>query len=367
MKYKFLNLNNNYLSLYLGIAISSVFLIKKYFTGPYVNNNLKKKNPVNNKIVIITGCTAGIGKVTAIDLLKNGATVIFACRNKDKTMSIINSLEENIQKKSIFMELDLSSFKSVKKFVDSFKKQFNKLDILINNAGSVFDSYKLTEDNIESTLQVNTLSHMYLTQELFELLSKSNNARIINVASRAHTRVNFKDDFYNKYFYDKKSNENIEYKNNAFYNFELEKNNSYYSMLKNYQLSKLGNIYFSQYINEYLQNNGINNVKSFSLHPGVIFTDFFFNHKYKYLMYIINPFVWLFLKTNESGAQTSLYLCYEDFNNIASGGYYKDCKLNKEANHAKYSNTENRKLFMDFAISNINYYGKKSNISINLI
>ena len=83
-------------------------------------------------LIIVTGSSAGIGKITAFKLLKKGATVIFACRNQSKTNEVLNTLPEKLRQKAIFMKLDLSSLTSVENFVKEFTETYEKLDILIN-------------------------------------------------------------------------------------------------------------------------------------------------------------------------------------------------------------------------------------------
>ena len=164
----FLNKNNKGL-IFSIISIFLVYVIRKYCNRPktYLKPN------VSAKIIIFTGSSDGIGKEAALQLVKDGAIVIFACRNKEKTLAVINEIhDEKLKKNAIFMELNLSSFESVKKFVKEFKSKFQRLDILVNNAAIVLQNYTLTEDNIESTLQTNTFSPMILTQSLKDLIQK---------------------------------------------------------------------------------------------------------------------------------------------------------------------------------------------------
>jgi NAD(P)-dependent dehydrogenase (short-subunit alcohol dehydrogenase family) len=141
-----------------------------------------------DKVIVITGCSAGIGEFTAKELLDKGATVIFACRDEKKTLTIIDSLPDNLRKKAIFLKLDLTSFESVRSFVKQFSNLNLTIDIIINNAGVIMNTYERTKDNIETTFQSNHLSHMYMTVLLLKHLSK-NNGRIINVSSNVHTLV----------------------------------------------------------------------------------------------------------------------------------------------------------------------------------
>jgi len=89
---------------------------------------------MNNKIVIVTGSSAGLGEETAKDLLNKGAKVIFVCREKNKTLNVINQITNESNKDNvIFIELNLISLKTVANFENDFSKKFDKLDLLINN------------------------------------------------------------------------------------------------------------------------------------------------------------------------------------------------------------------------------------------
>ena len=92
---------------------------------------------MTNKIIIITGSSNGLGKESAFDLLNHNAKVIFACRSEERTMKVINTLPENLRKNATFMKLDVSSFKSIINFVNEVKQKYDKIDILMNNAGAM--------------------------------------------------------------------------------------------------------------------------------------------------------------------------------------------------------------------------------------
>ena len=117
---------------YIGLIITLILLklLRKYFNGPMY----KGIKDVNKKIIIVTGSSAGIGKETAFDLLDNGATVIFACRDEKKTIAVINEIRNlEVRERAIFMKLDLCNIESVNDFAKEFKSYYNKLDILVNS------------------------------------------------------------------------------------------------------------------------------------------------------------------------------------------------------------------------------------------
>ncbi len=110
------------------IFVFLVLLFLKYFIINKPATPLKCE--MTGKIIIVTGCSAGIGKETAIELLKRGATVIWACRDEKKTLNVIKQATKSDMKgNSIFINLDLSSFKSVYLFYLNFKQMFDRLDV----------------------------------------------------------------------------------------------------------------------------------------------------------------------------------------------------------------------------------------------
>lgn len=334
----FSNYQNYLTPLSLSIPFISLFLYltKKYFNGPSANNQIS----LRNKVVIITGASEGIGRYTSEDILKSGATVIYACRNQKKTEEIISKLDSKYRENAIFIKLDLSSLSSVNEFVNEIKSRYNSIDILINNAGMIGIDYQETEDKIESTIQVNTLSHMYLSQELLEMLNKKN-GRIINVSSMGHSMYNITDEKLSEI-----TSQNYNLKNN-------------YKTWFQYCLSKLGNIYFTQYLNEYISQNRLN-VTTYSLHPGAIYTELGRDSPVilKFLFNLIYPISWFFFKSIEKGAQTTLFLAYEDKNNLKSGRYYQDCSLGKVAKFADEKESNLRYKFIEYCRREINNTGK---------
>jgi retinol dehydrogenase-12 len=321
----------------LGLVL--IGLLKSYFNGP----TYKNKTKLNGKIIIVTGASDGIGKITAEDLLKSGATVVYACRNEKKTKEAINELDKKLQENAIYMNLDLSSFESVLSFTNEFKSKFERLDILINNAGGIFGNFSLTNDQVESTYQLNMLSPMILTQELLSILHKSN-GKVINLSSKSHIRVpmnkNIIEDWLKSDWSYNKSND---------YNFN-----------KQYGYAKLGNVYFNQYLHEYIKQNSLN-VSTYSLHPGVIRTEIVKGSSIWYLklgVYLLYPLYWLITKSIIQGAQTTLFLAYEDKSKLKSGEYYADCALKSTASHASWDKTEIRDLYIEFCRKMINQTNK---------
>ncbi len=139
------------------------------------------------KNAIVTGANIGLGLETVKGLLQEGFHVTMACRNEEKTSSAITKLKKEYPNSKIdFMKLDLNDLSSVKSFAENFAKSNPKLDLLVNNAGIMMPPFSLTANGFESQLGVNYLSHFALTGLLFDLLKKSEDARVISLASLAH-------------------------------------------------------------------------------------------------------------------------------------------------------------------------------------
>ena len=295
----------------LFVLIIIVYLIRKWANGPM--NSIKKD--LTGKLVIVTGSSDGIGLETAKDLLNSNAKVIFACRNKNKTEKIINSLSENYKKNAIFEQLDLESFKSIENFTKNIKSKYQKIDILINNAGMASRNTHKTEDGFINAFQVNYLGNILLTLLLLDHFNEKE-SKIINVSSRAYKRAQI------THGYSKLLN-----------NYDLMKDNI--SKMRNKQIlyanTKLLLNYFIQYLGNFFEKK-YPYLKIVGLHPGVILTNIFTLEKlsHKIIFYIFfKPLFYLFSKDIVHGAQTTLFLSYSDNNNLVNGGYYADLTLEK--------------------------------------
>jgi len=303
---------------------------------------------MSGKTIIITGSSSGIGKEAALQLLEDGADVILACINKKETKELIKNLPEKIKHKAHFIKLDLCSFTIIEKFVKKFSKKFQKLDILINNAGSCPSDFKLTEDGIESILQTNHVGHMYLSGLLLKYFDKDD-GRIINVSSFSHIFSDISEKNITKDLYD------IDFKN--------FKNNYYQGLIKRYILycnTKKANLYFTSYLSEELELRNIKNIKVCSVMPGIVNTNIskpmieLFWYSYL-IMYLLLPFLFVIAKTPRAGAQTPLHASYIEFEKLVNGGEYKDCKLDiiETENQDNYI----RNMYINYSLFLINVIG----------
>ena len=313
----------------------------------WIANGKKASNPrkLLDKTIIVTGPTAGIGKETSLELLKNGANVIFACRDVKKAEAILEKLDQKLKCNAQIMYLDLGNMESVVNFAEKFKQIHNKLDILINNAGAMNLHYNKTQDDIELTIGVNHIGHVLLTDRLLDIVERSN-GRIINVSSEAHR--------FAKIDYD--SIKKLLQSNSLNLAYDFDKNN--YGSLKSYTESKLGNVFFTVYLNNNLKNKN-SKVKVASLHPGYVRSDFtreIRSFPYSIVFLLLYPIHYLFSRTEWYGAQTTLNLCYMEDENFSSGSYYDNCKVVKMLPDAL--NDEKRDLYMNYTKEIVKVFSK---------
>ena len=305
------------MSIFLIIIILVCILILFFAIGNHVfAGRCKISHDMSGKLIIVTGASSGLGKYTALELVEKGAKVIFACRNEEKTKNIFNEISMENRHLAIFEKIDLSSFKSVIDFTRRVKQKYEKIDILMNNAGNAPDNFRITEDGFDSCIEGNFLGHVVLTYLLIEHMKE--NSRIINLSSLGHNYCFFDMDMIERIY----DNDFIE---NYYFRSIVHENILYHT-------TKLMIIYFTQELNEYLNKKNIS-IKTVSLHPGVVNTEFmrFYKNKLwsKIIFTLFYPIFILCTKTTKEGSQTQLYLSYLDYSELASGRYYADCKFEK--------------------------------------
>jgi len=142
---------------------------------------------LQDKVCVVTGSNSGIGKETALALAEKGAQVVMVVRNSERGKEARLEIIEEIGSNSVdLMICDLSSMESIRSFAAEFKNAYNRLDVLVNNAGAVFNKRQVTADGFEQTLAVNYLAPFLLTHELLPLLKESAPSRVINLSSGLH-------------------------------------------------------------------------------------------------------------------------------------------------------------------------------------
>jgi NAD(P)-dependent dehydrogenase (short-subunit alcohol dehydrogenase family) len=145
------------------------------------------KESSDKKICLITGATSGIGRAVAHGMAKIGFTTVVVGRNRDKCDRVCRLIRKQAGNPDVFYLLaDLSAQKDIRDLADRFQQQFDRLDVLINNAGAKILQRLTTVDGYEMTFALNHLAYFLLTRLLIECLQAAGHARIINVSSGAH-------------------------------------------------------------------------------------------------------------------------------------------------------------------------------------
>lgn len=244
------------------------------------------------RCTLITGANDGIGKATAITLARKGHSLILVARNQQKGESALEEIKSHSEHKQVFLEIaDLASQAQTHRLADRILANYPHLNILINNAGVFLNERRLSEDGIEMTFAVNHLAYFLLTNLLLARLKENAPARIINVASMAHSgaHISFED-----------------------LNYE-----SSYTGFRAYSESKLANILFTYALARRL---GDSSVTVNALHPGVINT--------KLLKAgwggVGNP-------SMEKGAALSVYLADSELVAGVSGKYFSGMKQSQSS------------------------------------
>jgi NAD(P)-dependent dehydrogenase (short-subunit alcohol dehydrogenase family) len=141
-------------------------------------------------IALVTGSTDGIGKATARDLVAGGAEVILHGRDREKGTRVAREIEKETGKRGLSLIIaDLSRQNNVVRLAEEVYSRYDRLDVLINNAGTFEQTRRMTSDGVEMTFAVNYLAPFLLTRHILPLLKKSIQSRVVNVASIAHRDV----------------------------------------------------------------------------------------------------------------------------------------------------------------------------------
>lgn len=205
---------------------------------------------LDGKVFLVTGANSGLGFGTAKELARKGAKVIMTARNLNKGNDAVSKIKADIANADIdLMQLDLADLAQVKEFAKAFKAKYNQLDVLINNAGVMApNSRQETKDGFELQFGTNHLGHFVLTSQLFELLEKTPESRIVVVSSLVA----------------KMKNADIHWDNLQFENK--------YNKWRTYEQSKLANMMFAKELDQRLREQNIG-VTCIMAHPGYTATN----------------------------------------------------------------------------------------------
>lgn len=250
---------------------------------------------LTSKYIIVTGANSGIGFEASKVLASKGAKIIMAVRSVERGIKAKEDILKEFPDSDIdVLKLDLMDLDSVKHFVLKYTNSYDRIDILLNNAGIMNVPYGKTKDGFEQQVGVNHLGHFALTGRLLDLLKKSN-ARIVNVASIAHR-------------YGKIDTDTFLYKEGRKYRKSFA-----------YSQSKLSNLLFTFKLSRMLKETNKEMIV-LAAHPGVSSTNLGRHIKQGTLIGIVSPAKGLIMQDQFSGALPLLRACTDE--EAVTGNYY---------------------------------------------
>lgn len=268
-----------------------------------------------DKVCIITGATAGIGKEAVLNLAAMGFTLGLVGRNPDKISSTLSEIKSTTGNEQItFFQADLSLMGDVRQLADEIQSKFDKIDVLLNNAGAYISEFGKTSEGFENTFALNHLSYFLLTDLLLDTLKTTPNSRIVNVASNAHL--------------------------NAHLDFDDLQGFNGYKGWPAYCKSKLCNIMFTYELARRLEGSS---TTANCLHPGFVKTNFGDNNK-RSVRISLGAAKALGAISVKKGAKTSIYLASSDEIKGVNGKYFAKCKI-KDSSFQSYVIDDQKRLW----------------------
>ncbi len=222
----------------------------------------KHSQDMTGKVVAITGTTSGTGYICAREMAKLGAEVLLLNRKSERSTSALSSLQHEVPgAKFVAVECDLQDFDSVRKAIDEITANYEKIDVLCNNAGVMAMPDIATKDGYDIQMQTNCISHFLLTNGLFQLIKKSQDGRVVNHSSMARLGPPLEEQYFGKNG-GNLGGDGTEEENNSFAGPRWMR----------YHQTKLANCAFTYGMIEKLKAHGIDNVKVLVAHPGLAAT-----------------------------------------------------------------------------------------------
>lgn len=282
---------------------------------------------LTGKVIIVTGGNSGLGYESVKAFAGKGASVVLASRREEKGREASDKISEDFPAADIkVMKLDLADLSSVESFAANFRTGYDRLDILMNNAGIMTTPYFTTRDGFEGQMGTNHLGHFALTGRLLDIIMSSPGSRIVNVSSSAHKAG--KMDFDNLLF---------------------EKGKGY-SPMKAYGRSKLANLLFTYELQRRLEEAG-SDTSCLAAHPGFSSTNLVRYINKKFIYKLLSPFMSLISQSAAMGALPQIRAAVDP--DARGGEYYgpggfggmKGCPVRVKSNSASHNMDDARKLW----------------------
>ena len=250
---------------------------------------MKTRWNVEGKVSMVTGANTGLGRATALELARRGTHVFLASRSREKTEPVVASIRREAGHDRVeYLQLDLTSFRSIGRAADAFLARNLPLHVLVNNAGEAGQTGH-TDDGFQMTFGVNYLGHYLFTRLLLEHMKASAPARIVHVSSDMHYGAKGID-------------------------WTKVRRPSRLPGIGEYRVSKLANVLLNVALCERLEETG---VTTYAVHPGAVATDI-----YRRVPRPIRSLMTLSMLTPAEGARTQLRCAVDPVMSDESGRYY---------------------------------------------
>lgn len=279
---------------------------------------------LNDKTIIVTGGNSGIGKAAAIQLARLGATLVLACRSKERGAQLVDEVRHAASSTKVeVIQVDMSSQDSIRQFVFAFNQRYEQLNVLIHNAANFDQTQKkpvFTPDGLETVFATNHLGPFLMTHLLLDVLKASTPSRVITVASKGLITYPFLD---------------IE-----FDNLQGERN---FNLQHAYYYAKQAQVMFTFVLAERLRGTGV------SVHcvrvGNVAIPNERLAHLPKWMLRMYEA-KRRFSMTTEKMAETYVWLAADQVGEQQTGGYWDAPGVEVRANKNAYS-TETQKRLWD--------------------
>jgi NAD(P)-dependent dehydrogenase (short-subunit alcohol dehydrogenase family) len=270
---------------------------------------------VDGKVVVVTGANTGIGKETAKALALRGAVTVLACRDPAKAEAAVADIRASTGNDAVSaVQVDLADLQQVERCAAALGDRYEKIDVLINNAGGTWSARQLTPQGLEHTFTVNYLSHYLLTRRLLPRLVAAAPGRVINVTSVAHRfarGVRWADPQYERGW----------------------------RGLRAYNQSKLAQVLFTR---ELARRFAADGVIAHAAHPGLVRSHFAQDGDTRGLDAIAVELVLVRSVTPAQGAETSVYLATSPEAAETNGGYWVRCTPHRPSRAARSDHAARR-------------------------
>jgi NAD(P)-dependent dehydrogenase (short-subunit alcohol dehydrogenase family) len=267
---------------------------------------------MTDRVCIVTGGNSGIGFELCRGMAAAGFHVVMVSRGTERGQPALEKLQAEFGDAVEMMLCDMSDLSNIATLHAEFTSKFDRLDVLLNNAGAMWGKRENTVQGHEMTFGVNHIGYFVMTQIFLPLLKVTEGSRIINTASEAHKMASLKLN-------------------------DLNREKKRYSQWRTYGNSKLCNILFTRTLARKLDGT---NIITHCFHPGVVRTRF--GSGSSGLMRLFWPLFRPFMISSKRGASTGLHLALSEDAGSTTGKYWSRSKRNRGNRHARNDDNANR-------------------------